>query len=158
MDEKQYRRSCLCREPTSKLNLTPSPVQSPSFGSLDEQARHCSEPHSFAALLQRQHGGLGSNLKRAGKRIPGMRNGTRCVFLLAVFHTCSWCFVLAQADTYTNFTSGTYSKACKGPNGCYNTIKLYEMKPDWQDKTTAGLIICAVLIGPASSHSDDVSM
>lgn len=74
------------REPTSQLNLTPSPVQSPSFRSLDEQARHCSEPHSFAALLQRQHGGLGSNLKRAGKRIPGMRNGTRCVFLLAVSH------------------------------------------------------------------------
>lgn len=30
------------------------------------------------------------------------------------------------------------------------------MKPDWQDKTTAGLIKWTVLINPASSHSNDV--
>lgn len=78
---------------------------------------------------------------------------------------CSLCFTHAFigfsfTDGGTKYGSGFYSKAYKRPKGkirFYNRTKLYEMKPDWQDKTTVALIKCAVLINHAFSHSNDVA-
>lgn len=81
-----------------------------------------------------------------------------CVFVHYVSHMLL--VVCTCTGRGTKYGSGSYSKACKRPKGeiwFYNRTKLYEMKPDWQDKATAGLIKCAVLTNPASSHSDDVA-